>query len=94
MTEREEALRRFPPPDPASLIPVVPSLHQYTTMVRQFVDEMEKLLKSNPEEFYRKKKLVEQAIKERERGKINALPDHSLTELRQIKKEIDILYGP
>lgn len=55
--------------------------------------ELEKLIRTDQEEFYRKKKMVNDAIKERGRGKINWLPDHSLTELRQIKKEMDLLYG-
>lgn len=91
MTEREEALRRFPPAEAEKLMPM--TIHK-RSMARDFIDEMEKLIRSNPEEFYRKKKLVNQAIKERERGKIKTLPDHSLTDLRQIKKEIDMLYGP
>ena len=66
--------------------------HLYTTMVREFIDELEKLIRTDQEEFYRKKKMVNDAIKERGRGKINWLPDHSLTDLRQIKKEMDLLW--
>jgi hypothetical protein len=67
--------------------------HLYTTVVRRYIDELEKLIRTDQEEFYRKKKMVNDAIKERGRGKINWLPDHSLTDLRQIKKEMDLLYG-
>ncbi|MGQ9545938.1 MAG: hypothetical protein ACUVTR_02065 [Dehalococcoidia bacterium] len=71
----------------------VPSIpHLYVTPVRRILDELERLRKSDPEEFYRRVKEISDAIKERERGKIKKLPDISLRELREIKKEADMLY--
>lgn len=60
---------------------------------RRFLDEMEGLYKSDHEEYQRRKKLIYQAIKERARGKIKTYPDISLTDLRQILHELDMLYG-
>ena len=83
----------------APVTPAVPrcrvpaTLHPYAPPARQFEDEMEKLFRSDPAEFYRRKKLVNQAIKEREGGKIKTLPNISLTDLRRIKAHADSLYG-
>lgn len=94
MTEREEALRRFPPAKAQMLVPMV-GLRAYgpDTAARKFMDEMEKLYRSDHEEYQRRKKLIYQAKKERGRGKIKTYPDISLVDLRQILHELDMLYG-
>lgn len=69
------------------------TIHLYGTPTRKYIDEMQKLHRSDSDEFYRRKKEVRKAIQERERGKIKALQGFSLTELRQIMREVNMLYG-
>lgn len=77
----------------SSITHVPQTVHQYGTVPRTFMDEMEGLHRSSDQkEYYRRKKLVRQAIKERERGKMNTYPAISLTDLRQILKELNLLY--
>lgn len=60
---------------------------------RRVKDRLEELLRSDPQEFYRRKKIIRQAIEEREKGKkIKTMPDFTLEELKDILKEADMLY--
>lgn len=52
---------------------------------RRVKDRLEELCRSEPEEFYRRKKIIREAISERERGKkIKTMPDFTLEELKDI----------
>jgi hypothetical protein len=64
----------------------------YASPVREIKDRLENLHKKDPEAFYRELDEIKKAIKERERGKIKRLPDISLTDLREIKKDAEALY--
>lgn len=59
---------------------------------RRVKDRLEELHRSDPEEFYRRKKIIRQAIEERRKGKKMTLPDFTLEELEDILKEADMLY--
>lgn len=72
------------------VVPQIPPL--YSTPVRKIKNRLEDLRKSDPEAFYRELKEIRDAIKERERGKIKRFPQLSLTELREIKKDAEVLY--
>lgn len=66
---------------------------QTTGKTRRVKDRLEELLRSDPQEFYRRKKIIRQAIEEREKGKkIKTLPDFTLEELQDILKEAEMLY--
>jgi len=60
---------------------------------RRVKDRLKELHRSDPEEFYLRKKIIRQAIEERERGKkIKTMPDFTLEELKDILKAADMLY--
>jgi len=60
---------------------------------RRAKDRLEELLRCDPEEFYRRKKIISEAIAERKRGKkIKKMPDFTLEELEDILHEADMLY--
>lgn len=68
------------------------SKHIFVVKPRSVIDRLEELLHSDPEEFYRRKKIIRQAIEEREKGKkIKTMPDFTLEELQDILKEADML---
>ncbi len=56
----------------------------YADKVRRVKDRLEKLHRSAPDEFYRRKKVIEQAIKEREKGQQRTMPELTLEELRGV----------
>ena len=64
----------------------------FADKVRKVKDRLEELHRRNPEEFYRRKSLIQQAIKEREKGKEELMPDFTLEELRDILKFTEGLY--
>ncbi len=64
----------------------------WVSKVRKVKDRLEDIHRTDPEEFYRRKKLIEQAIKERERGQQRTMPDLSLEELREVLKSTERLY--
>lgn len=64
----------------------------YASPARKIKDRLEDLHKRDPKAFYRELDEIKKAIKERERGKIKKLPDISLTDLRDIKKDAEALY--
>lgn len=65
----------------------------YVDKTRNVIDRLEELHRSDPEEFYRRKKIIRQAIEERVKGKkVKTMPDFTLEELQDILKEADMLY--
>jgi len=66
----------------------------YASKLRKVKDRLEKLHRTAPDEFYRRKRLIEQAIEERERGKgkVKTMPELTLDELRELLKFTDRLY--
>jgi hypothetical protein len=66
--------------------------HLYVSKLRKVKDRLEDIYRTSPDEFYRRKKLIEQAIKERERGYQRTMPEFTLDELRDVLKFTNLLY--
>ena len=66
--------------------------HLYVEKVRMVKDRLEELYRTDPDEFYHRKKLIEQAIKERERGIQKTMPELTLEELKGVLKSTERLY--
>ncbi len=66
--------------------------HLWVEKVRQVKDRLEELHRSAPDEFYRRKSLIQQAIKEREKGKEELMPELTLEELKEVLKSTARLY--
>ncbi len=64
----------------------------YADKLRQAKDRLEELHRTSPEEFYHRKKIIEQAIKEREKGQQRTMPELTLEELRDVLKSANPLY--
>ena len=64
----------------------------YAEKLRRVKDRLEELHQAAPDEFYSRKKLIEQAIKEREKGYGRTMPDFTLEELRGLLKFSERLY--
>jgi len=64
----------------------------YASKLRKVKDRLEELRRTSPDEFYRRKSLIEQAIKEREKGYQRTMPDFSLAELKELIKFTERLY--
>lgn len=67
--------------------------HLFVEKVRMVKDRLADIYRTDREEFYRRKKLFEQAIKEREKGQQKTLPELNLEELREVLKSTERLYG-
>ncbi len=63
----------------------------YAAKLRKVKDRLEELHRTSPEEFYHRKKIIEQAIKEREAGK-QTMPELTLEELRGVLNFTTRLY--
>ncbi len=64
----------------------------YAAKLRKVKDRLEELHRSAPDEFYRRKKVIEQAIKEREKGQQRTMPELTLEELKEVLKSTERLY--
>jgi len=64
----------------------------WASKLRRVKDQLEKLHRTAPDEFYHRKRLIEQAIRERERGKEKMMPGFTIEELRDILKFSERLY--
>ncbi len=64
----------------------------YADKLRKVKDRLEDLHRTSPDEFYRRKKIIEHAIKERERGQTRTMPEFTLDELRDVLKSTERLY--
>lgn len=58
--------------------------HLYASKLKQVKDRLEKLYRKVPDEFYRRKRLIERAIKEREKGQTRTMPALVLSELENM----------
>jgi len=57
----------------------------YAAKLRKVKDRLEELHRKEPEEFYRRKRLIEQAIEEGENGRQKTMPVLTLEELRDLE---------
>ena len=64
----------------------------YADKVRRVKDRLEELRRTSPEEFYQRKSLIQQAVKEREKGQQKTIPELNLEELRDALKFTERLY--
>ncbi len=58
--------------------------HLYASKLRQVKDRLEELYRKVPDEFYRRKRLIERAIKERQKGYQGTMPEIVLSELENM----------
>lgn len=84
---KEEAPERY---EEAERLPQTE--HLYVEKVRKVKDRLEDLHRTAPDEFYHRKKLIEQTIKEREKGYQRAMPELTLEELRGVLRFTNQLY--
>jgi len=66
--------------------------HPWVSKLREIKDRLEELHRTAPDEFYRRKDLIQKAIKERERGVQKTMPGYTLQELRDVLKSTERLY--
>ncbi|MBU0777984.1 hypothetical protein KKH23_09395 [Patescibacteria group bacterium] len=65
----------------------------FASKLRKVKDRLEELTRKAPDEFYQRKILIQQAIKEREKGKAKIMPELTLDDLRELLKFTGSLYG-
>jgi len=56
----------------------------YVSKMGEIKDRLEELHWTNSDEFYQRKRIIEQAIREREKGKTKIMPALSIDELREL----------
>ena len=66
--------------------------HLYASKLQSVKDRLEDIYRKDPEEFYHRKKLIQQAIKEREKGQTKKMPELTLDELHELLKFTGRLY--
>jgi len=64
----------------------------YAAKLRKVKDRLEELHRTAPEEFYRRKSLIQQAIKEREKGRQQTMPELTLDEMKEVLRFTNQLY--
>ncbi|MEI9478610.1 MAG: hypothetical protein WCO26_18855 [Deltaproteobacteria bacterium] len=64
----------------------------YASKLKKVKDRFEELYRKVPDEFYRRKKVIEQAIKEMEKGRQRTMPEFTVEELRDVLKITERLY--
>jgi len=64
----------------------------YAEKVRKVKDRLERIHRTDPDEFYHRKKIIEQAIKEREKGRQQTMPELTIDELNELLKFTGRLY--
>ena len=67
--------------------------HLWVSKMRDIKDRLEDIYRKDPDEFYRRKKLIQQAVSEREKGKTKTMPELTLSELKELLKFTSKLYG-
>ncbi len=67
--------------------------HLWASKLPKIKDRLEDIYRTDRDEFYRRKKMFEQAFKERERGQTRTMPDLSTEGLRSGLKFTNHLYG-
>jgi len=66
--------------------------HLWVSKMRDIKDRLEEIRRTDPEEFFHRKKLFEQAIKEREKGKAKTMPELTMEELKELLEFTGRLY--
>ena len=79
--ERYAKVKRLPQTEPL-----------ISSKLRQIKDRLEMIYRRDLDEFYRRKKIIEQAIKERKKGQQRTMPDLTIEELRELLNT-NRLYG-
>jgi len=64
----------------------------YRTTLREAKDRLEDLRRIAPDEFYRRRQIIEAAIKEREQGKTKTMSQFTLSELQELLRFTDRIY--
>lgn len=64
----------------------------YASKLRQVKNRLEDLHRTNPDEFYHRRRLIEQAIKEIERGRTKTMPGLTLDEMKEVLRFTNQLY--
>jgi len=70
----------------------LPQTEPLASKLRQVKDRLEELYRKVPDEFYQRKSLIEQAIKEREKGYQRTMPELTIEELKDVLKFTERLY--
>jgi len=79
--ERYAKVKRLPQTEPL-----------YVSKLGKVKDRLEGLYRTDPDEFYRRKSLIQQAIKEREKGYQRPMPELTVEELWELLKFTGRLY--
>jgi len=79
--ERYAKIKRLPQIEPI-----------WAEKLRKIKDRLEEIRRTDPEEFFYRRNLFRQAIKEREKGKAKILPELTLDDLRELLEFTDRLY--
>jgi len=66
--------------------------HLFVEKVRAVKDRLERIHRTDPDEFYHRKKIIKQAIKEREKGYQRTMPELTLGELKEVLEFTALLY--
>jgi len=64
----------------------------WVSKLRDIKDRLERIYRTNPDEFYYRKKLIRQAIRDREKGQTKIMPELTLPELQELLRFTDRLY--
>jgi len=64
----------------------------YRLPLREVKERLEELHRTAPEEFYRRKRIIEKAIRERLQGKTITMPQYNLEELEELLRSAKRLY--
>jgi len=64
----------------------------YQSSLSEVKERLEEMHRIAPDEFHRRKQIIEQAIQERQRGKIRMMPQFTISELQEILRSANRLY--
>ena len=64
----------------------------YRLPLREVKDDLEKLHRPAPMEFYPRRRVIERAIQERLRGEVKTMPEFTLSDLQELVRSIARLY--
>jgi len=60
----------------------------YQLPLREVKERLEELYRTAPKEFYRRRRVIERAIQERQRGKIRMMPQFTLRDLQELVRTV------
>jgi len=58
--------------------------HLYASKLREVKDRLEEIRRTDPDEFFRRKNIIRQAIRKREKGRQKTMPEFALQELQEL----------